>query len=212
MITRGEVFETSFDIYENVVSPGSRVLILNRCYLPIHITNIKRAVSLLYLDIAHGVDTDFQTYSWSQLLSASFPLEKLDQFHLVRTIDRPVPIPKVMLLNDFDRRPPQHVRFSRSQVFIRDQYTCQYCARKLPKQKLNIDHVVPRIQGGKTIWENVVTSCHPCNRKKGGRTPSQAQMPLRSQPKKPAVAPLLTALKTTQSAWTPFLNFQASDS
>lgn len=203
MIVRGEVFETAFDI--DVSGSNPRVLVLNRCYLPIHITTLKRAVSLLYLDIAVGVDHEYQTYSWEQLLDGDLPDDKSEHFYYLRTITREVPVPKVVVLTDFDKRPPQNVKFSRAQVFVRDHFTCQYCAKTLPKQKLNIDHVVPRMAGGKTIWENVVTSCHPCNRRKGGRTPTQAGMNLISNPRRPNVSPLLTALRTMNAVWKPFL-------
>jgi len=197
------VFEITFDI--DVTGGSPRVLVLNRCYLPIHITTIKRAISLLYMDIAVGVDHEYQTYSWDQLLDDTLPSEKASHFYYLRTVTRDVPVPKVVVLNDFDKRPPQSVKFSRGQVFIRDRYTCQYCSKDLPKQKLNIDHVVPRMAGGKTVWENVVTSCHPCNRRKGGRTPQQAGMALLSNPQRPNVSPLLTVLKNSNSVWQPFL-------
>jgi len=173
--------------------------------LPIHITSLKRAVSLLYLDIAVGVDHEYQTYSWDQLIEAELPPEKSFHFYYLHTVNKKVPVPKVVVLNEFDKRPPQHVRFSRTQVFVRDRFTCQYCSKILPKQKLNIDHVMPRMLGGKTNWENVVTSCHPCNRRKGGRTPAQAGMPLLTLPHKPSVSPTLNALKTANPSWQAFL-------
>ncbi len=206
---RGGVFDSSFDIdlgFNLELGGGhEKVLVLNRCYLPVHITNVKRAVSLLYLDIARGVDPEYQTYSWEKLLEDEIPTDKAHAFYYLRTVNRAVPVPKVVILNDFEKRPPQNVKFSRHQVFIRDHFTCQYCARTLPKQKLNIDHVQPRVAGGKTIWENVVTSCHPCNRRKGGRNPQQAGMRLLIEPFRPRVSPLLDALKNANIAWQPFL-------
>lgn len=166
---------------------------------------MKRAVSLLCLDIAIGVDRDYQTYTWSRLLTEGPSPEKDEDFHYLHTVNKLVPVPKVLLLQDFDKRPPQHIRFSRGQVFMRDQHTCQYCAKTLPKQKLNIDHVVPRTQGGKTTWENVVASCHYCNRKKGGRTPGQAGMKLLTIPHRPSVSPLLTTLKDLNPVWNNFI-------
>lgn len=203
MIVRGEVFDTALDI--EISGGNPRVLVLNRFYLPVHITSVKRAVSLLYMDIAVGVDHEYQTYSWEQLLDGDLDNDKSSSFYFLRTVHRDVPIPKVVVLNEFDRRPPQNVKFSRAQVFMRDRFTCQYCAKTLPKQKLNIDHVVPRVAGGKTIWENVVTSCHPCNRRKGGRTPAQAGMHLLTHPHKPSVSPLFNALKQINAVWKPFL-------
>jgi hypothetical protein len=180
-------------------------LVLNRHYLPIHITSVKRAVSLLCLEVATGLDGEYQTYSWDDLLE-SFPDEnKTDHFYYLKGVQGPIPIPKVLLLHGFDKRPPQTVKFSRGQVFLRDRFTCQYCSKTLPKQRLNIDHVVPRTQGGKTTWENVVTSCHYCNRKKGGRTPIQANMKLLTVPYKPSIAPVLTVLHEQNPTWSAFL-------
>ncbi len=70
------------------------------------------------------------------------------------------------------------VKFSRINVMARDNFVCQYCATRFAMDKLNYDHVVPRVQGGKTAWENIVTSCYACNDRKGARTPEQAKMKL----------------------------------
>lgn len=179
---------------------------LNRCYLPVHITSVKRAINLLCLDIAHGIDAEYQTYTWDSLFSnpPSDDEIKRDSFYFVRTVHQVVPVPKVVILRGYDKRPPHSVRFSRTQVFLRDSHTCQYCGEALPKPRLNIDHVVPRIQGGKTTWENVVTSCHHCNRVKGGRTPQQAGMRLLSLPRKPRESPQLSLLKKIHTSWLPF--------
>jgi 5-methylcytosine-specific restriction endonuclease McrA len=67
----------------------------------------------------------------------------------------------------------------------RDRYTCQYCGVQPGRAKLTLDHVVPRSHGGETRWENVVTACGPCNRRKGNRTPAEAAMTLHCQPRRP---------------------------
>jgi len=82
------------------------------------------------------------------------------------------------------------VKFSRINVFTRDHFTCQYCGTKKGMKDLNYDHVTPRVKGGKTVWENIVTSCYPCNDRKAGRTPQQAGMKLIKQPVRPKVLPL----------------------
>lgn len=84
------------------------------------------------------------------------------------------------------RRP---VKFSRANVFARDGFSCQYCGEKKAPRELNYDHVVPRVQGGKTVWENIVASCYDCNGKKRGRTPEQAGMKLLRAPVKPKHLP-----------------------
>jgi 5-methylcytosine-specific restriction endonuclease McrA len=73
----------------------------------------------------------------------------------------------------------------------RDEFLCQYCSIELSVREATLDHVVPRSQGGRTNWENVVCCCVPCNRKKGGRTPREARMNLLKKPVKPTWLPVL---------------------
>jgi 5-methylcytosine-specific restriction endonuclease McrA len=180
-------------------------LVLNRSFVPIHITGLKRAVNLLCLDVAHGVDDEYQTYAWEDLIEGLIPDEKKLHFYSVPTILREILVPKVLMLQEFDRRPPQSIKFSRNQIFLRDKNTCQYCGKSFPKQRLNLDHVLPRTQGGKTSWENVVASCHHCNRRKGGRTPTQAGMHLLAQPHRPRISPMLNILSAANPSWELFL-------
>ena len=72
---------------------------------------------------------------------------------------------------------------SRKNIFKRDDYICQYCFCKLEYTNATVDHVIPRSKGGRHEWQNVVTSCLKCNRKKGDRTPKEANMPLSKNPK-----------------------------
>ena len=106
------------------------------------------------------------------------------------------------------------VKFSRINVMVRDNFHCQYCGKKFPMGALNYDHVVPRVQGGKTVWENIVTSCYPCNDKKGARTPEQAKMKLRKTPYRPKTLPLaqpviLPSHRSVPKEWQPFLALSA---
>lgn len=82
------------------------------------------------------------------------------------------------------------VKFSRINVFTRDGFRCQYCGAHKRMGELNYDHVVPRTQGGKTVWENIVTACYPCNDRKRNRTPEQAGMKLLKLPIKPRTLPM----------------------
>lgn len=77
--------------------------------------------------------------------------------------------PSVVALRDFVRT-PDRVPFTRMNLFLRDDFTCQYCGTKLPPKDLTFDHVVPRSRGGGTNWENIVAACVPCNTRKGSRT------------------------------------------
>jgi len=104
--------------------------------------------------------------------------------------------------------PRRYVRFSRFNLYARDQNRCQYCGRQFPRSELNLDHVVPRMKGGTSVWENVVCSCHRCNRIKGGRTPAEAGMRLIRQPRRPQWTPFMTEAFSLRryKEWLPFLS------
>jgi 5-methylcytosine-specific restriction endonuclease McrA len=183
---------------------NSAVLVLNRSYLPVHVTSVRRAFSLLYQGIARAVSEDYRTFDfeeWSQLSGAS-------EADTIGTLGGKIRIPRVIVLVAFDRLPRRHVRFSRINIMTRDRFQCQYCGDRPSRQELNLDHVVPRALGGRTTWENVVTSCVDCNRRKGGRTPVQAHMVLIRRPARPRWTPLAHLMLTgaRHEEWRPFLN------
>lgn len=98
-------------------------------------------------------------------------------------------IPAVVRLNNYVSKPEKAVKFSRANVYARDNYECQYCGEKCKTDELTYDHVIPRSKGGLTEWTNIVSCCYDCNSKKGGRTPEQARMRLRKQPVRPRAVP-----------------------
>jgi 5-methylcytosine-specific restriction endonuclease McrA len=180
------------------------VLVLNRVYQPVHITSARRAFAMLYQGIAKAIDEQFQLFdfdSWSSLGAA--------QHDTVGLVGRRIRVPRVIVLLAYERTPRARVRFSRFNIYARDENTCQYCGVKLPRADLNLDHVVPRSQGGATSWDNVVCSCVPCNLRKGGRTPDGAGMRLLRPPSRPRWTP--TFRSATRRAfyreWRPFLSF-----
>ncbi len=182
---------------------NARVLVLNRNFQPVRVTNARRALCMLYIGSARALNADYQQFdflSWSAL-SAEFN----DDW--VGTTNRRLRIPRIVVLQVYDRVPIGRIRFSRQNIFLRDHNTCQYCRQELDRRLLNLDHVVPRSQGGKTTWENVVASCFGCNHKKGGRTPQQARMQLFRQPRKPRWSELATPKpKVMYREWIPFLD------
>ncbi|RME00287.1 MAG: HNH endonuclease [Deltaproteobacteria bacterium] len=183
----------------------SKVLVLNRFYFPVHITSVKRAFSMLYQGVVRAIDENYRMFdfqSWSEL-SVSVEDDAL------RTVDRLIRVPRVVVLVAYDRMPRRHVRFSRMNIYARDRNTCQYCGKTFPRTELNLDHVLPRSQGGKSTWENVVCSCIECNRKKGGRTPEQAGMRLIRSPTRPSFTPLAVLHRqgVAYREWMSFLNF-----
>ena len=182
----------------------SSVLVLNRTFFPIHITTLKRAFCMLYSGIAKAVDGQYQTFdfeSWSQLSAAIHD-------ETIGVVGRIIRIPRVVVLTAYDKLPQRHIRFSRLNILIRDRHTCQYCGLRLARLQLNLDHVIPRSRGGQTTWENVVASCHICNRRKGGRVPEEAGLTLIRRPFRPKVAPFLDGSlgPIKYEEWRPFFN------
>lgn len=109
----------------------------------------------------------------------------------IRSVSLTIKMPAVVRLVSGVRHPRRGVKFSRANVLARDLFTCQYCGRKAHARDLTFDHVVPRAQGGRTTWENIVTACARCNARKGGRTPEQAKMKLAKAPVRPRELPLV---------------------
>jgi len=182
---------------------NSKVLVLNRSYLPVHVTSVKRAFALLYQGVARAVDEQYRTFdfeSWRHLA-----IEVNDE--KVGVVGGFVRVPRVLLLIAYERVPKRHVRFSRFNIYERDNNICQYCGRRLPRTELNLDHVIPRSRGGMSTWENVVCSCHSCNRRKGGKTPDEAGMRLIGRPKRPQWTPFSTEMFSLRRyrEWMPFL-------
>jgi 5-methylcytosine-specific restriction endonuclease McrA len=180
----------------------SKVLVLNRSYLPVHVTIVRRALSLLYQGVARAVDEHYRTFdfdSWADLAAEE---------DAIGLVNRAIRVPRVILLQGYDRVPRRYVRFSRFNIYSRDQNRCQYCGRQFPRAELNLDHVVPRSRGGTSTWENVVCSCHRCNRLKGGRTPTEAGMRLVRHPRRPQWTPFMAETWSLRryKEWIPFLS------
>lgn len=123
-------------------------------------------------------------WPWQSAIKAMF-LERVDVVaHYDREVHSPsqsMKLPSVIALRQFVR-PNEHPAFTRFNLFLRDHFRCVYCGSQ---RELTFDHVIPRAQGGRTSWENVATACAPCNLKKGGRTPRQAQMRIEREPIRP---------------------------
>lgn len=147
-----------------------QVLLLNITYEPLKIINWKRAITLLFLEKVEVVEE----YS-REIHSVSFTIK----------------LPSVVRLLMMVKKPKTPVKFSRQNIYARDKYKCQYCGRRFPTEELTYDHIIPKSRGGKTKWENIVTCCIQCNRKKGGRTNTEAGMKLIRKPSRPTWLPAL---------------------
>ena len=101
-----------------------------------------------------------------------------------RSPSRSMTVPSVVALKRY-KKLDGFPAFTRYNIYLRDVFTCQYCAQEFPAEGLTFDHVIPRSRGGRTTWENVVAACGQCNHVKGNRTPREAAMPLLQEPHRP---------------------------
>lgn len=148
----------------------SEVLVLNSSYMPVGRVPWRRAFTLICsgrAEVVHEYDD-----------------------RIVRSAQRVFPMPSVVrfltrVVNVFSRT----AKLNRTNLYARDKGTCQYCGVKVSRKSFTLDHVVPRAQGGKTKWQNLVVACSTCNQRKKDRTPTQAHMKLRTKPVRPRSLP-----------------------
>jgi len=179
-------------------------LVLNRNWQPVGVATVAKSLVKVWNDTARIVDpVDYQQYAWSDW-AALTPRES-EPFIRTGRLSR-LRVPEVVTLTNYDRVPINAVTFSRRNVFKRDRFTCQYCGRQPGGEELTIDHVVPRAQGGTSSWENCVLACVECNTRKADRTPKQARMQLRSEPRRPMWKPLFATFGARIDSWSKFVS------
>ena len=167
-------------------------LVLNSSFEPVNIVHWQKAMQLVFqgkVEILEVSNREIRTFTQTFRLPS------------VMRLLRYIPITKKK----------SFVRFSRTNILLRDRHCCQYCGRKRPSNELTLDHVVPSTQGGKRTWENIVTACIQCNQKKGGRTPAEANMKLMSKPHQPDWLPSSTInfhLQSTPEQWRLYISWQ----
>jgi 5-methylcytosine-specific restriction endonuclease McrA len=167
-----------------------QVLVLNASYEPLNVCSVRRAHVLVWKGKAEV-------------------LEQLDV--PLHSSTSTYPWPHVIRLVTYVRVPRGVKRkISRRALFARDDWRCVYCGTMAGR--LTLDHVVPRSRGGDSVWENVVTSCAPCNLRKGNRLLHEIHMELRVRPRVPApVLFIRLAAPSIPSRWQPYLEaFQAA--
>ena len=145
----------------------TQVLLLNNDSQPLQYTSWRRAVVLLLKGKAEVEET----------------IKHIEDYIRVGEYY----IPKCIKLKEHMAIPHKELPFSRTNIFKRDNYTCQYCGKHLEKDELTLDHVFPKSRMGPDIWENLVTCCKECNQKKANRTPKEAHMKLLKRPVRPTM-------------------------
>ena len=165
----------------NVLS--SPVLVLNLNYVPVNVCTARRAIVLVGKGKAELLENH------------------RGEVHTVTAI---FDVPSIIRLVYLVKRPYAPRKLSKKEIFLRDQYTCQYCKKKT--QDLTLDHVIPRKQRGPHTWENVVAACPRCNLRKAGRTPAEASMKLLRDPKAPQPNPYrMLQNYTLLDEWRPYV-------
>lgn len=184
---------------------NSRCLLLNADYTPLSIITWERAV----------------VWHIKYELNSKYAIEILDFYkndYINGVSNKKYPIPAVAKTKRFFKTTRNSVMFSRKNIFLRDNFTCQYCYKQFSHKELTYDHVVPKSQwnydhGSPTCWTNIVTACTYCNRKKGDKTPKQANMTIKNLPIEPnksnkylAISHELTKIKSDiPEEWTVYL-------
>jgi 5-methylcytosine-specific restriction endonuclease McrA len=110
--------------------------------------------------------------TWQEAIKVLFQ-DRCDVLHnyedwFLRSQHLTIPVPSVIMLRDYVNV-GRALKFAKHNVFLRDDYTCQYCQHGFESSDLTLDHLIPRARGGKTRWDNVVSACEPCNTKKADR-------------------------------------------
>jgi len=201
-----------------VLALNANVLVLNKFYQAIRVVNVKRAFSLLCREMAEviHIETDARGQSkwhnlnfesWQELSALKKEFEP-DEYDWIHTVRFAIAVPRIIRLLGYDKLPRQDVKFNRRNIYARDSNRCQYCGKKFSTTELSLDHVLPKSQGGKTTWDNIVCCCVRCNVKKGGRTPEQAHMHLIVKPTKPKRSPVINIRLADErySSWKQFLD------
>lgn len=161
----------------------NRVLVLNQNYEPMSVCSARRAVVLLYLDKAEMIEKNHQT---------------------LHSISTSMPLPSIVRLSRFIQVPRKRVLLNRKNILKRDHHQCQYCGTT--EGSVTVDHIIPRVRGGRDTWENLVCACTRCNAKKGNRTPHEAGMKLLRQPRKPGYLYFIQHLVgVPDDRWKPYL-------
>jgi 5-methylcytosine-specific restriction endonuclease McrA len=162
---------------------ATRTLLLTQGYEPIQIISWQRAITLVSLDKVEIVE--------------HYDAE-------IRAVSLVVKVPAVIRLRKAFRRHAKPVKFSRVNIYARDGYRCQYCGVACEIDELTYDHVIPRAQGGRMTWDNIVSACYACNARKANRTPAQAGMTLRAVPTRPTWMPsrqIRVSARSVPDAW-----------
>ncbi|MEZ5973777.1 MAG: HNH endonuclease [Planctomycetota bacterium] len=183
---------------------NQETLVLNRSWVAITTTSVRDALNMLFTGNARAIQPEtFETFAFDTWSALAVPPEE----PCVRTVSMRIRVPEIVVLTHYGGTPRMVPSFSRRNLFLRDQNTCQYCGRKPGTKELSIDHVLPRSRGGLSTWTNCVLACVECNRRKANRLPEEVGMHLLKKPVTPAWTPIMEVpLVRVRQSWRRFVN------
>ena len=184
-------------------SLNEHVLVLNKSWLAVRLKTLQKTIKLIFSGRAEIVDKkDFSVWSWEKWAS-----RKYVSGDFIQTTSGKIILPEIIILKNYNKIPKHTIRFSKRNVFIRDEYFCQYSGKKVNMNTGDIDHIIPRSKGGTDNWENVVVCCKEINRKKADKLPEEAGLKLLKKPSKPNPTALFIDPKIKiKESWKNFLN------
>lgn len=189
-----------------------QTLILSRSYSPQRIVNRDKAICMIFnnrvTSVLETTDELMGTIKYENFGSLRYVVKAYGRNHGDGNGDLLVYSPSVIHSVKKDYDVIRDVSFTRSHIYKRDNYTCQYCGKEKPDNELNWDHVIPKSKGGPTSWENIVTSCTSCNIKKGNKMLDQIGFTLRKKPTRPSWYQLFRyeiTKNTINKTWLPYV-------
>lgn len=184
-----KVFLLTFSLQNE--QPMESTLLLNASYEPLRVLHWQKAITLLWREKVEVLEVHEQK---------------------IRGASSSIPLPSVVRLHSMIRLREKHrtVKFSRVNIFTRDGYSCQYCAKVFRPSELTFDHILPISRGGRKTWENIVAACWRCNSRKSGRTPKEAGMRLLKKPVRPRwteVVAVTSDIRGAPESWRDYLEW-----
>lgn len=158
------------------------MLVLNKLWTPIRVIPSIRAFTLLFAGKASVVDViDYAVFTWDEW--SKVPTK--DEDNVIHTSNADIKLPEVIVLSNYDKLPKKGMKLTKRNIFLRDNFTCQYSGKTVNTKTADIDHIIPKSRGGTTSWDNLVVCSKTINRKKADRTPQEAGLRLLKKPGRP---------------------------
>ena len=193
------------NVLEPIVHINDNCLVLNSNWQATTFLKVSTCIATVMRDMGSFMDPEtYMLLDMDEWMAQE--VAETDDTRWIKTATGRILAPEVVVLKKYGARPPLKISFNRSNLWKRDENTCQYCGNALPSNRLQIEHVMPRSRGGATGWDNCVAACGPCNSRKADKTPREARMRLRKKPEAPDWKPgVRVPSGALPASWEPFL-------